>query len=131
INTLTTTQKQELVKLKSVELGVNLSESEVLKIADMVAIQVNDSIDFLNEVTALIQQFFINRNNQAKFVIDEKIENITTIINTGNEHLGDIFNGANQKLSSIVDECNQVETDYKSTYKTKLESIREVLKLPA
>ncbi|MFM6158230.1 MAG: hypothetical protein ACKPE3_35435, partial [Sphaerospermopsis kisseleviana] len=130
-NTLTTTQKHELVKIKSVELGIDLVDVEVIKIADMVSTQITDSIGFLNEVTALIQEFFTNRNSQAKLIIDEKINNITTIINTGNEQLGDIFNGANQKLNSIVNECNQVETDYKSTYQTRLESIREILKLSA
>ncbi|MFM6158435.1 MAG: hypothetical protein ACKPE3_36500, partial [Sphaerospermopsis kisseleviana] len=35
-NTLTTTQKHELVKIKSVELGIDLVDVEVIKIADMV-----------------------------------------------------------------------------------------------
>ena len=129
--TLTNTKKQELVKIKCVELGIDLVDADIVKIADMVAIQVNDTVEFLNEVTTLIQEYFINRNNQTKSIIDEKINNITTIINTSNEHLGDIFNNANDRINSIVGECSKVKTDYKSTYKTKLESIREILKLPA
>ncbi|MFM6151863.1 MAG: hypothetical protein ACKPE3_02525, partial [Sphaerospermopsis kisseleviana] len=121
-NKLTTTQKQELVKLKSVELGIDLADTDIIKIADMVSAQINDTVDFLNEVTAIIQQFFINRNNQVKSLIDQKINNISTIINTGNEQLGDIFNSANKQLIDIANECGKQSTDYKSTYKTKLES---------
>jgi hypothetical protein len=130
-NTLTTTQKHELVKIKSVELGIDLIDTEVIKIADMVSTQINDSVDFLNEVTALIQEFFTNRNKQVKDIVNQKVNDIATIINTGNEQLGDIFNGSNERLNSIVNECSKVNTDYKSTYKTKLESIKEILKLPA
>ncbi|MFM6138470.1 MAG: hypothetical protein ACKPCP_30760, partial [Sphaerospermopsis kisseleviana] len=68
---------------------------------------------------------------QVKSLIDEKVENITTIINTGNEQLGDIFSSANEKLNNIINNGSQVATDYKSPYKTKLESIREILKLSA
>ncbi|MFM6154532.1 MAG: hypothetical protein ACKPE3_16315, partial [Sphaerospermopsis kisseleviana] len=35
VSTLTTTQKHELVKVKSVELGVNLADTDIIKIADM------------------------------------------------------------------------------------------------
>jgi hypothetical protein len=130
-SSLTTTQKQELVKIKSVELGITLTETEVIKIADMVESQIQDSIDFLNEVSVLISQFFSNRNSQARELVNNKVESIKRIINTKNEELGDIFNGANQELINVANECNKNSTDYKSTYKDKLESIREILKLPA
>jgi hypothetical protein len=128
--TLTTTKKHELIKIKSVELGIDLADTDVAKIADMVTIQIDDTVDFLNEVAVVIENFFITRNTRAKTIIDEKIEKIAAIINSRNEDLGDIFNSSNQKLNSIVGECTQVEKDYKSAYKTRLESIREILKLP-
>jgi hypothetical protein len=128
--TLTTTKKHELVKIKSIELGIDLADTDVVKIADMVAIQIDDTVDFLNEVAVVIENFFITRNTQAKSILDEKIDKIAAIINSRNDDLGDIFNSSNQKLNSIVAECTQVEKDYKSTYQTRLESIREILKLP-
>lgn len=131
INTLTTTQKHALIQIKSQELGIDLSVTEITKISDMVSEQINDSINFLNEVGIIISEFFINRNSQVKDIVDEKINNIATIINTGNVELGDIFSSANQRLIDIAIECNRVNTDYKSTYRDKLESIREILKLPA
>ena len=130
-NTLTTTQKHALIQIKSQELGIDLSVTEITKISDMVSEQINDSINFLSEVGILISEFFTNRNNQVQDIVNQKIEDITQIINTGNEQLGDIFNGANQRLIDIASSCNQEKTDYKSTYRSKLESIREMLKLSA
>ena len=130
-NTLTTTQKHALIQIKSQELGIDLSVTEITKISDMVSEQINDSINFLSEVGILISEFFTNRNNQVQEIVNQKIEDITQIINTGNEQLGDIFNGANKRLIDIASESSQVKTDYKSTYQSKLESIREMLKLSA
>jgi hypothetical protein len=130
-NSLTTAQKHSLVQIKSQELGINLSLNEVSKISDMVSDQINDSINFLNEVSSIISEFFANRNNQVRDIVDEKINDIATIINAKNEQLGDIFNSANQRLIDIASECNREKTDYKSSYQSKLESIREILKLPA
>ena len=130
-NTLTTTQKHALIQIKSQELGIDLSLSEITTISDMVNEQINDSFNFLSEVSIAIREFFNNRNNQVNDIVNQKINDITNIINTGNEQLGDIFNGANNRLNQIANECNQVKTDYKSSYKTKLESIKEMLKLPA
>jgi len=130
-NTLTTTQKYALIQIKSQELGIDLSVQEITKISDMVSEQISDSINFLSEVGILISEFFTNRNNQVQDIVNQKIEDITTIINTGNEQLGDIFNGANKRLMDIANDSNQVKTDYKSSYRDKLESIREILKLSA
>ncbi len=130
-NTLTTTQKHALIQIKSQELGIDLSITEISKISDMVSDQINDSINFLNEVGSLISEFFSNRNNQVQQVVEQKINDIANIINTKNEQLGDIFNSANQRLIDIAVECNREKTDYKSTYQSKLESIKEALKLSA
>ena len=130
-NTLTTTQKHALIQIKSQELGIDLSVTEITKISDMVSEQINDSINFLSEVGILIAEFFTNRNNQVRDIVDEKINDITQIINTGNEQLGDIFNGANKRLMDVASDCSRQKTDYKSTYQSKLESIREMLKLSA
>ena len=130
-STLTTAQKHSLVQIKSQELGIDLNTTEITKISDMVSDQINDSINFLNEVGSIISEFFNSRNNQVKDVVEQKINDIATIINTKNSELGDIFSSANQRLNDIASDCNRVNTDYKSTYRDKLESIREILKLPA
>lgn len=130
-NSLTNTQKHALIQIKSQELGINLSVSEITTISDMVNEQINDSVNFLSEVGIAIREFLTNRNNQVNSIVNEKINDITNIINTGNEQLGDIFNGANDRLNQIATECSQVKTDYKSTYQINLESIREILKLSA
>jgi hypothetical protein len=130
-NTLTTTQKHALIQIKSQELGIDLSVTEITKISDMVTEQINDSIDFLNQVGLIIAEFFTNRNNQVRDIVDQKLNDITQIINTGNDELGDIFNGANKRLMDIANQSSQVKTDYKSSYQSKLESIREMLKLSA
>jgi len=129
--TLTTTQKHSLIQIKSQELGIDLSVTEITKISDMVSDQINDSINFLNEVGSIISEFFNSRNNQVQQVVNQKIDAITTIINTKNEQLGDIFNSANQRLIDIASDCNREKTDYKSSYKDRLESIKEILKLSA
>jgi|LakMenE18May11ns_1017448.scaffolds.fasta_scaffold9540633_2 hypothetical protein len=130
-NQLTTSQKHDLIQIKSQELGINLSLNEISKISEMVSDQISDSINFLNEVGILISEFFTNRNNQVQSIVEQKINDISNIINTKNEQLGDIFSSANQRLNDIAGECNREKTDYKSTYQSKLESIREILKLSA
>jgi hypothetical protein len=130
-STLTTTQKHALIQIKSQELGISLNINEITKISDMVSDQINDSINFLNEVGSIISEFFTNRNSQVQQVVEQKINDIATIINTKNEQLGDILSSANQRLTDIASECNREKTDYKSSYQSKLESIREILKLPA
>ena len=130
-NQLTTTQKHALIQIKSRELGIDLNTTEITKISDMVSEQINDSINFLNEVGIIISEFFSSRNNQVQLVVEQKINDIATIINTKNEQLGDIFSSANQRLIDIASDCNREKTDYKSSYRDKLESIREMLKLPA
>jgi hypothetical protein len=130
-NALSTTQKHALIQIKSQELGINLSLNEITKISDMVSDQINDSINFLNEVGGIISEFFNNRNNQVQQVVEQKISDIANIINTKNEQLGDIFSSANQRLIDIASDCNREKTDYKSSYQSKLESIKEILKLPA
>jgi hypothetical protein len=130
-NQLTTTQKHALIQIKSQELGIDLNTTEITKISDMVSEQINDSINFLNEVGIIISEFFSSRNNQVQLVVEQKINDIATIINTKNEQLGDIFSSANQRLIDIASDCNREKTDYKSSYRDKLESIREMLKLPA
>lgn len=128
-NTLSTAQKNSLVRIKSQELGISLDNLEIAKISDMVSDQITDSVEFLNEVGNLIEQFLINRNRQTLQIINQKVENIANIINTKNEELGDIFNSANNRLNQIANECNQSRTDYKSAYKSKIENIKEMLKL--
>jgi hypothetical protein len=130
-STLTTSQKHDLIQIKSQELGIDLNTTEISKISEMVSDQINDSISFLNEVGVVISEFFNNRNNQVQQVINQKINDIANIINTKNEQLGDIFSSANQRLNDIASDCNREKTDYKSSYRDKLESIREILKLPA
>jgi hypothetical protein len=130
-STLSTIQKHDLIQIKSQELGISLNINEISKISEMVSDQINDSISFLNEVGSIISEFFSNRNNQVQQVVEQKISDIANIINTKNEQLGDIFSSANQRLNDIAGECNQVNADYKSSYQSKLESIREILKLSA
>ncbi|MFN9561052.1 MAG: hypothetical protein ACK56B_21045 [Dolichospermum sp.] len=130
-NTLTTAEKHDLIQIKSQELGISLNINEISKISEMVSDQVNDSINFLNEVGTIISEFFSTRNNQVQSIVDQKINDIAIIINTKNEQLGDIFSSANQRLIDIASDCNREKTDYKSTYRDKLESIREMLKLSA
>jgi hypothetical protein len=130
-STLTTTQKHALIQIKSQQLGIDLSATEITKISDMVSDQINDSINFLNEVGSIISEFFTNRNNQVQSIVEQKINDIATIINAKNDQLGDIFSSANQRLNDIASDCNREKTDYKSAYQSKLESIREILKLPA
>jgi hypothetical protein len=130
-NTLTTTQKHDLIQIKSQELGIDLNINDISKISDMASDQINDSISFLNEVGFLISEFFSNRNNQVQQAVTQKINDIATIINTKNEELGDIFSSANQRLIDIASDCNREKTDYKSSYQSKLETIKETLKISA
>jgi hypothetical protein len=126
---LSKSEKNNLIKIKSQELGIDLNINEITQISDMVSEQINDSINFLNEVGIIISEFFTSRNNQVKDIVNQKVEDITTIINTKNNQLGDIFSSANQRLIDIASECNREKNDYKSTYQSKIESFKKILKL--
>lgn len=122
-------EKNELIKIKSIELGINLSVSDIQKISDMVSESINDSINFLNEVSIIISEYFDDRNKKASNIINQKINDISTIINSKNDELGDIFQSANSSLNELINDCNREKIEYKSRYKSKLESIREILKI--
>jgi len=126
---LTVAQKQTLTQIQAQQLGIELSQLEITEVSSMVATEIVDSVGYLQAVGEIIKQFIERRNNQASALISEQITNIATIINTGNEQLGDIFNGANRQLSEIVSQCKQRREDYKSPYASRLESIREILQI--
>lgn len=122
-------EKNELIKIKSIELGINLSTSDIQKISDMVSESIRDSIDFLNEVSIIISEYFDDRNKKATNIINQKINDISTIINSKNDELADIFQFANTSLNNLISDCSREKLEYKSPYKSQLESIREILKI--
>jgi hypothetical protein len=128
---LSKSEKNNLIKIKSLELGIDLSISEIEKIADIATLQISESMDFLDNVDILISDYFNARNNKVRNSLNQKISDISNIINSKNDELGDIFSSANQRLIDIASECNREKNDYKSPYRDKLESIKEMLKLSA
>jgi hypothetical protein len=128
---LSKSEKNNLIKIKSLELGIDLSISEIEKIADIATLQISESMDFLDNVNILISDYFNARNNKIRNSLNQKIDDISNIINAKNSELADIFDGTNQRLIDIASDCNREKNDYKSPYRDKLESIKEMLKLPA
>ena len=128
-NSMIDIYKSELIKIKSIELGIDLTPSDIQKISDMTSESINDSINFLNEVSIIISQYFDDRNKKVSNIINQKIDNITDIINSKNDVLGDIFKSANDELSELINECKREKIEYKSPYKSQVESIREILKI--
>ena len=128
---LSKSEKNNLIKIKSLELGIDLSISEIEKIADIATLQISESMDFLDNVNILISDYFNARNNKIRNNLNQKIDDISNIINAKNSELADIFDGTNQRLIDIASDCNREKNDYKSPYRDKLESIKEMLKLPA
>lgn len=128
---LSKSEKNNLIKIKSLELGIDLSISEIEKIADIASLQISESMDFLDNVNILISDYFNARNNKIRNNLNQKIDDISNIINAKNSELADIFDGTNQRLIDIASDCNREKNDYKSPYRDKLESIKEMLKLPA
>jgi hypothetical protein len=128
---LSKSEKNNLIKIKSLELGIDLSISEIEKIADIATLQISESMDFLDNVNILISDYFNARNNKIRNSLNQKIDDISNIINAKNSELADIFDGTNQRLIDIASDCNREKNDYKSPYRDKLESIKEMLKLSA
>jgi hypothetical protein len=125
---LSKSEKNNLIKIKSLELGIDLSISEIEKIADIATLQISESMDFLDNVNILISDYFNARNNKIRNSLNQKIDDISNIINAKNSELADIFDGTNQRLLEIVDDCRE-KTDYKSSYNSKIESFKKILKL--
>ena len=125
---LSKSEKNNLIKIKSLELGIDLSVSEIEKIADIATLQISESMNFLDNVEILISDYFNARNNRVQDNLNRKIDDISNIINSKNSQLADIFNGTNQRLLEIVDDCRE-KTDYKSSYNSKIESFKKILKL--
>jgi len=126
---LSKSEKNNLIKIKSLELGIDLSISEIEKIADIATIHISESMDFLDNVEILISDYFNARNNRVRDNLNQKIDDISNIINSKNSKLADIFNGTNQRLLEIVDDCVREKSDYKSSYQSKIESFKKILKL--
>lgn len=128
---LTISQKQELVKIQAGFMGIELSQVEIQNIASSADNQITDNIDFLLEVQGLIKEFLSKRNQQFQHQTAQIVDGIAAIINDGEQELAQIVTNTNERLRDIVGQCQAVKTDYKSPYKSRIQSMRESLGLSA
>lgn len=128
-NALTTTQKSELVSMQAGFMGIELSQLEVQNIVNKTDETITDNIEFLREVQQLIKDFLAVRNEQFQKHTNQIVEDIAGVIRDGEVELAQIMTGTNERLRDIVDQCKQAKMEYRSPYKSRLEGIREMLKI--
>ncbi|MHC5612523.1 MAG: hypothetical protein ACYTXA_16290 [Nostoc sp.] len=128
---LTVPQKQELVKIQAGFMGIELNQLEIQTIASQADTAIADNIEFLREVKGLIREFIAVRNQNFQSKTSQIVNDIADVINAGEIELSQIVTQTNDRLNSIVNQCKEVATDYKSDYKSRLQGMRESLKLPA
>ncbi|MBD2503929.1 hypothetical protein [Anabaena azotica] len=127
---LTISEKRSLAKMQASYMGIALSEIEIEQIVSSASNEITDNIEFLLEVKGLIQAYLANRNAMFQRQTSGIVEDIVDVINAGNDELARITEDTNETLRGIVEKCNGMKEDYKSPYKSRLESIRELLKVP-
>jgi hypothetical protein len=123
---LTLAEKQSLIKIQAVQMNIELTESEILQIVDSNKNQETDLIDYLVQVRSLIQSFIDLRNQELQQTTQRIVSDIANIVDSGYKSRERIIDETNQTLQDIVNQTSQ-STDYKSTYRHRLESIRETL----
>jgi chemotaxis regulatin CheY-phosphate phosphatase CheZ len=128
---LTVPQKQELVKIQAGFMGIELNQLEIQTIASQADTAIADNIEFLREVKGLIREFLAVRNQNFQSKTSQIVNDIADVINAGEIELSQIVTQTNDRLNSIVNQCKEVATDYKSDYKSRLQGMRESLKLSA
>ena len=129
IQALTVAQKHSLTKMQADFMGITLSENEIQKIASSANNEITDNIEFLLEVKQLIEAYLAHRNEQFQKQTSNIVQDIADVINAGNDELARITEETNETLRDIVSQCEEIKRDYKSPYKDRLESIRELLKV--
>lgn len=129
VQALTVAQKHSLTKMQADFMGITLSENEIQKIASSANNEITDNIEFLLEIKQLIETYLAHRNEQFQKQTSNIVRDIADVINAGNDELAKITEETNETLRDIVSQCEEIKRDYKSPYKSRLESIRELLKV--
>lgn len=128
---LTVAQKSDLVTMQAGFMGIELTQLEVQNIVNNTDESITDNIEFLREVQQLIKDFLTVRNAQFNQQTNQIVENIAGVIRDGETELAQIMTNTNERLRDIVEQCKEQKANYKSPYKSRLESIREMLKVSA
>lgn len=124
---LTTTDKQELVQQQSVEMGIALSEQDVIAIASNSDDQVADGVAFLEEAKGLITQYLASQVNAYKQQSTQLLGEINGAVNDAQSQISQIDDGINQGLNQILGGVAATAERRKSTNNERLARLRAAL----
>jgi len=123
--------KGSLVRVEAAQMGITLTESEVLQIIDSSHKEITDTAEFIIGVRELLKDFLYQRNQQLENQNQDLIGTVTQVINEANQDKARIIAETNNQLMDVVNECRQQSDDYKSPYSSRLQSMRETLQTKA
>lgn len=124
---LTTTDKQELVQQQSVEMGITLSEQDVIAIASNSDDQIADGVAFLEEAKGLITQYLASQVNAYKQQSTQLLGEINGAVNDAQSQISQIDDGINQGLNQILGGVAATSERRKSSNREKLSRLRTAL----
>jgi hypothetical protein len=124
---LTTTEKQELVQQHSVEMGIALSEQDVIAIASNSDDQIADGVAFLQEAKGLITQYLASQVNTYREQSTQLLGEINGAVNDAQSQISQIDDGINKGLNQILGGVAATADRRKSSNREKLSRLRAAL----
>lgn len=124
---LTITEKQDLVQQQSVEMGITLSEQDVIAIASNSDDQIADRMAFLEEAKGLISQYLANQVSAYRQQSSQLLGEINGAVNDAQNQISKIDEGINQGLSQILGGVAATAERRKSDNKASLARLRAAL----
>ena len=124
---LTKSEKQELVQQQSVEMGITLSEQDVIAIASNSDDQIADRMAFLEEAKGLISQYLANQVSAYRQQSSQLLGEINGAVNDAQNQISKIDEGINQGLSQILGGVAATAERRKSDNKASLARLRAAL----
>ena len=124
---LTITDKQELVQQQSVEMGLTLSEQDVIAIASNSNDQIADRMAFLEEAKGLITQYLANQVNNYRERSVQVLGEINSAVSDASSQISEIDNGINQGLTQILGGMAATAERRKSANRATLARLRAAL----
>ncbi|NJO64525.1 MAG: hypothetical protein HC836_42200 [Richelia sp. RM2_1_2] len=124
---LTKSEKQDLVQQQSVEMGITLSEQDVIAIASKTDDQIADGVTFLKEARGLITQYLANQVNAYRQQSTQLLGDISGAVNDASSQISKIDEGINQGLSQILGGVAATASERKSANRATLSRLRAAL----
>lgn len=124
---LAVSDRQEIIKQQSYEMGVTLSEQDVIAIAQNSDDQVADGIDFLVEAKNLISDYLDKQVNSYQQQSEALLGDISQKVSDAQTQISQIDESSNTQLANILGGVAEVAQRRKSLRQSRIAGLRTAL----